>query len=88
MYYQHHGHFSDAVRLGQGYARVRVRGCATVQKLDASSAKHENVQRELEAALEAQKLAHAEVHNRTSQFEQAQVGSCTAACTGQALHLT
>ena len=37
-----------------------------VQKLDAGNAKHESVQRELEAALEAQKLAHAEVQSRTS----------------------
>ena len=46
-----------------------------LQKLDASSAKHENVQRELEAALEAQQLAHAEVQNRTSDIEQAQASS-------------
>jgi len=47
-----------------------------LQKLDASSAKHESVQRELEAALEAQQLAHAEVQNRTSDMEQAQASSC------------
>ncbi len=47
-----------------------------MQKLDASNAKHESVQRDLEAALEAQKLAHAEVQNRTAHIEQAQVGIC------------
>ncbi len=44
-----------------------------MQKLDASSAAHEAAQRELEAALEAQRLAHAEVQHRTSDIEHAQV---------------
>ena len=48
-----------------------------LQKLNASNAKHESVQRELEAALEAQKLAHAEVQSRTAHIEQAQVSSRT-----------
>lgn len=47
-----------------------------VQKLDASSAAHEAAQRELEAALEAQRLAHAEVQNRTCDIEHAQVRPC------------
>lgn len=52
-----------------------------VQKLDAGNAKHESVQRELEAALEAQKLAHAEVQSRTSHIEQAQVNTRKHACS-------
>ena len=46
------------------------------QKLDASSAAHEAAQRELEAALEAQRLAHAEVQHRASDIEHAQVRPC------------
>ena len=56
-----------------------------LQKLDASSAKHESVQRELEAALEAQKLAHAEVQRRTSLSDQAQVSSHGLTCAGMEL---
>ena len=58
-------------------AVLGVRHVLLLQKLDISSAKHESVQRELEAAQEAQKLAHAEVQNRSSHIEQAQVASAT-----------
>lgn len=40
-----------------------------------------SVQRQLEAALEAQKLAHAEVQSRTSHIEQAQVNTRKHACS-------
>ena len=46
---------------------------ACSQRVDASKAAQGGLQRELEAALEAQQLTHAQVQDRTSEIEQAQV---------------
>ena len=48
---------------------------ACAQRVDASKAMQEGLQRELEAALEAQQRTHAEVQDRASEIEQAQVST-------------